>query len=67
MLINKSVIKVTLVRSPIGRLAKHRACVNGLGLKRMWHSVQCENTSSVRGIVDKIKYMLKIEINYNVE
>ncbi len=54
-------IKVTLVRSPIGCQAKHRACLSGLGLRRMHQSVELEGTPSVRGIVNKIYYLLKVE------
>ena len=54
-------VKVTLVRSPIGRIPKHRACVTGLGLRRMNHSVTLEDTPSVRGMINKISYMLKVE------
>ncbi|MDP6189529.1 MAG: uL30 family ribosomal protein, partial [Gammaproteobacteria bacterium] len=36
----KKMIKVTLVRSPSGKLPKHKECVKGLGLRRMWHTVE---------------------------
>ena len=54
-------IKVTLVRSPIGYQPKHRACVRGLGLKRVRHCVVLEDTPSVRGMVNKIQYMVRVE------
>lgn len=54
-------IKVTLVRSFHGRLASHKACVNGLGLRRMHHSVEVQDTPAVRGMINKIGYMLKVE------
>jgi large subunit ribosomal protein L30 len=54
-------IKVTLVRSPIGFQPKHRECVRGLGLKRMNHSVVLEDTPSVRGMVNRIEYMVRVE------
>lgn len=54
-------LKVTLVRSPNGRLAAHRACAQGLGLRRMHHTVTVEDTPSVRGMIRKIAYMLKVE------
>ena len=54
-------IKVTLVRSPIGTLPRHRECVRGLGLKRMHHTVELEDTPSVRGMVNKINYMVRVE------
>ncbi|MFQ5470634.1 MAG: 50S ribosomal protein L30 [Gammaproteobacteria bacterium] len=54
-------IKLTLVRSPVHRLKSHKACVSGLGLRRMHHSVMVEDTPCTRGMIDKISYMLKIE------
>ncbi len=54
-------IKVTLVRSPIGFQPKHRECVRGLGLKRMNHTVLLEDTPSIRGMVNKINYLLRVE------
>jgi large subunit ribosomal protein L30 len=54
-------IKVTLVRSPIGFQPKHRECVRGLGLKRMNQSVVVEDTPSVRGMVNRIEYMVRVE------
>jgi large subunit ribosomal protein L30 len=57
----KKQIKVTLVRSPIGYQPKHRDCVRGLGLKRMHQTVVLEDTPSVRGVVNKIDYMVRVE------
>ena len=54
-------LKVTLVRSTNGRLASHKACVSGLGLRRMRHTVEVENTPSVRGMINKVSYMVKVE------
>ncbi len=54
-------IKVTLVRSRFGRLPLHRACLAGLGLKRMHNSVELSDTPSVRGMINKVSYMLKVE------
>ncbi len=54
-------IRVTLVRSVNGRLASHRACASGLGLRRMHHSVVVRDTRENRGMIDKIAYMLKVE------
>ena len=54
-------IKVTLVRSPISAQPKHRECVRGLGLKRMHQTVVLEDTPSVRGMVNKIEYMVRVE------
>lgn len=54
-------IKVTLVRSVHGKLPRHRDCVKGLGLKRMWHTVEVEDTPSVRGMINKVNYMVSVE------
>jgi len=58
---DKGRIKVTLVKSVHGRLAAHKACVAGLGLRRMHHSVTVEDTPSVRGMINKVNYLLKVE------
>ena len=54
-------LKVTMVRSKIGRLASHKACLNGLGLKRINQMVEVVDTPANRGMIDKISYMLSIE------
>ena len=54
-------IKVTLVRSPIGRKRKIRQILRGLGLTRLNRSVILENTPSIRGMIRKVIFMLKIE------
>jgi len=54
-------LKVTLVRSPIGTLPKHKLCVKGLGLRRVGHQVEVEDTPSVRGMINKVNYMLQVE------
>lgn len=54
-------IKVTLIRSIHGRLDKHKACVRGLGLRRMHHTVEVLDTPENRGMINKISYMLKTE------
>lgn len=55
-------IKVTLVKSPIGALASHRASVLGLGLKRMHQSVILEDTPAVRGMINRVNYLVKFEV-----
>jgi large subunit ribosomal protein L30 len=54
-------IKVTLVRSPINTRESHRATMRGLGLRRINHTVEVEDTAAVRGMINKIGYMLKLE------
>ncbi len=53
-------IKVTLVRSTIGKLPKHQACVKGLGLRRIGHVVEVEDTPAVRGMINKVSYMVQV-------
>lgn len=55
-------IKVTLVKSVIGTMESHRACVRGLGLRRMHHTVEVEDTPAVRGMINKVNYLLKWEV-----
>ena len=54
-------LKITLVRSMNGRLEKHKACVRGLGVRRMHRPVVVKDTSENRGMIDKVSYMLKVE------
>lgn len=58
---NKKQIAVTLVRSYHDKLPKHRECVRGLGLKKMNQTVVLEDTPSVRGMVNKIEYLVRVE------
>lgn len=54
-------IKVTLVKSVIGTKQSHRATVRGLGLRRVNHCVELQDTPEVRGMVNKVSYLLKCE------
>ncbi len=54
-------LKVTLVRSVQGRLKSHQACVRGLGVRRMHHSVVVDDTPENRGMINKVSYLLKLE------
>ena len=53
-------IKVTLLKSTSGRLGNHKACVKGLGLRRIGHSVEVQDSPSVRGMINKVGYLLKV-------
>ena len=57
----KKTVKVTLVKSVIGRKPDHVAAVRGLGLRRIRHTVELEDTPSVRGMINKVSYMVKVE------
>jgi len=54
-------IQVTLVKSVIGTKESHRACVRGLGLRRLNHTVIVEDTPAVRGMINKVYYLVKCE------
>jgi large subunit ribosomal protein L30 len=54
-------LKVTLIKSPIGTKQSHRDCVRGLGLRRMNHTVEVEDTPAVRGMINKVYYLVKCE------
>ena len=54
-------LNVTLVKSVNGRLASHKACVQGLGLRRMHHTVQVNDTPETRGMINKVSYLLNVE------
>ena len=56
-----SKVKVTQVKSAIGRLKNHKACLSGLGLRRIGQTVEVEDTPSVRGMINQINYLLQVE------
>jgi len=57
----KKTLTVTQIKSTAGRLKNHQACAKGLGLRRIGHSVEVEDTPAVRGMINKIYYMVKVE------
>jgi len=57
---DKKTIKIKLVRSMYGRLPSHKATVAGLGLRRMHHTVEIEDTPCTRGMINKVSYMVKV-------
>jgi large subunit ribosomal protein L30 len=54
-------LKITLVRSTAGRIAAHRACVNGLGLRKIRQSVIVADTPQNRGMINRAAYLLQVE------
>ncbi|BAW80047.1 50S ribosomal protein L30 [Candidatus Nitrosoglobus terrae] len=56
----QKVIKVTLLKSPIGRLVKHKACIIGLGLRRIGQTVEVIDTPENRGMIRKTSYLLRV-------
>jgi len=57
----KEKIKVTQIKSSHGRLKNHRASIAGLGLRRIGHTVEVEDTPSVRGMINAVNYLVRIE------
>ena len=53
-------LKVTQIKSTAGRLKAHIASVKGLGLRRIGHTVEVEDTPSVRGMINKVNYLVKV-------
>ncbi len=55
-----AVVKVQLVRSPIGCRESHRATVRGLGLRKIGSTRELQDTPAVRGMINKISYLVKV-------
>jgi large subunit ribosomal protein L30 len=58
---NKKTIKVTQIKSPIGRQKYQRANLIGLGLNKMHRTSEVEDTPSVRGMINKISHLVQVE------
>lgn len=54
-------IKITLVKSPIGCVPKHRKIVEALGLRKLHHTVDMPDNAAVRGMVREVSYLVKVE------
>ena len=57
----KKTVQVTLVKSPIGTKADHRATLRGLGLKKINQTRELEDTPAVRGMITKVAYLVRAE------
>ena len=55
-------IKVTLLKSGISKNKKVRATLKGLGLTKLHKTVTLENTPAIRGMINKVSYMVKVEV-----
>ena len=53
-------LKIKLIKSPIGRIERHKLCVKGLGSRKLHKTVTLKDTPSVRGMVNKIRDMVEI-------
>jgi large subunit ribosomal protein L30 len=54
-------VQITLIKSVSGRLQNHKACVQGLGLKRIGQTVTLKQDSCISGMINKVSYLLKVE------
>ncbi|QCI21783.1 50S ribosomal protein L30 [Buchnera aphidicola (Hyadaphis tataricae)] len=54
-------IKITQIKSSIGRLPKHKKTLSGLGLRYIGHTVIRKNTPAIQGMINKISYILKTQ------
>lgn len=57
----KKYMKVTQIKSSNKRLKNHKACLMGLGLRRIGHTVEVEDTPSTRGMVNTVNYLIRVE------
>ncbi len=58
---NKKIIKITLVRSPIGNTERHKATIRALGLRKVGSAVEKEDTLAIRGMLSKVNHLVEIE------
>ncbi|MDM8557571.1 50S ribosomal protein L30 [Candidatus Parabeggiatoa sp. HSG14] len=58
---NEKKLKITQMGSIHGRKPKHKACVIGLGLRHRHHTVVIEDTQAIRGMINRVAYLLKVE------
>ena len=54
-------LKITLVKSPIGAVPKHKKTIEALGLRKLNHSVELPDNPAVRGMINQVKHLVKVE------
>lgn len=54
-------IRITQTKSSSGRLQSHKDTMRGLGLRRIRHSVELNDTPEIRGMINKVSYMVRVE------
>ncbi|MBQ8317669.1 MAG: 50S ribosomal protein L30 [Lachnospiraceae bacterium] len=54
-------LKVTLVKSTIGAIPKHRATVEALGLKKLHKTVELPNNEATKGMIQQVRHLVKVE------
>ncbi len=52
---------MTLIKCPIHKSVAHKATIKGFGLRRIRHSVEVEDTPAIRGMINAVNYLLKVE------
>jgi len=55
-------IKITQVRSTIGHVKKQREVIRALGIKRLYQSVEQLDTPPIRGMIEKVNHLVKVEV-----
>jgi large subunit ribosomal protein L30 len=58
----EKILKITLVRSPIGNSDRHKATIRALGLRKIGQTVEQRNTLTVRGMLSKVNHLVEVEI-----
>lgn len=59
--VKKEKLKITLIKSLIGKTSNHRATVRGLGLRKLNHTVELNDSPEIRGMINSVNYLLKVE------
>lgn len=54
-------IRITLVKGLAGTRRRHRDTIRGLGLRRLNHTVELTDTAAVRGMIDRVRYLVRVE------
>lgn len=54
-------LKITQIRSAIGRVKEQKQMVRALGIKRLYQSVEHADTPAIRGMIEKVKHLVKVE------
>ena len=54
-------LKITLVKSTIGAIPKHKATVKALGLRKLNKTVEMPDNAAIRGMIDQVKHLVKVE------
>ena len=54
-------LKITLIKSTIGAVPKNRKTVESLGLRKLHHSVEMPDNAAVRGMIQKVRHLVKVE------